>query len=73
MTKNEEKFQLLWASEKIKRAAFIASAHPAVKILALLGLPHPLNIRREDGEESIEYSIRLRSAGVFGKEVVHDG
>lgn len=50
-----------------------SSAHPAVKILALLGLPHPLNIRREDGEESIEHSIRLRSAGVFGKEVVHDG
>lgn len=71
MTKNEEKCKLLWASEK--RKAFVASAHPAVKILALLGLPHPLNIRREDGEESIEHSIRLRSAGVFGKEVVHDG
>lgn len=48
------------------------SPHPAIKILALLGLPHPLDVSREDGKESREHRIRLRSAGVFRKEVVHD-
>lgn len=51
----------------------LAGAHPAVKILALLGLPHPLDIVGEDAEKSTEHGIRLGSAGVFGKEAVHDG
>lgn len=49
------------------------SAHPAVEILSLLGLPHPLDVGGEDGQESTENSIRLGSGGMFGEQAVHDG
>lgn len=48
-------------------------AHPAVKILSLFGLPHPLDVWGEDVEESTEHGFRLRPARMSGEQVVHDG
>lgn len=48
-------------------------AHPAVKILPLFGLPHPLDVRGEDVKECREHGVRLWPARMFGEQAVHDG
>lgn len=48
-------------------------AHPAVKILPLFGLPHPLDVRGKDVKERTEHGVRLWPARMFGEQAVHDG
>lgn len=52
---------------------FLTVTHPAVQILALLRLPHPLDVGGKDGEKSREHSITLGPARVFREQTVHDG
>lgn len=56
-----------------QKQSLVSSAHPAVQILPLLGLPHPLDISGEDAEESRQHGFGLRPGGVFGEKAVHDG